>query len=74
MKKTVSSEQQSILEFLLSAFHEIILFLSTPIAAFVDKSVRLSEFLVEKTNIAKYITIFLFILFLIALILYFYRP
>jgi hypothetical protein len=73
MKKTIS-EQQSILEFLTSAFHEIILFLSAPITAFVDKSVRLSEFLVEKTNIAKYITIFLFTLFLIAIILYFYHP
>jgi hypothetical protein len=73
MKKT-AEQQQSILEFLLSAFHEIILFLSAPITAFVDKSVKFSEFLVEKTNIAKYITIFLFTLFLIALILYFYRP
>jgi|GEM_PF-4240014 len=70
MKKT-AEQQQSILEFLSSAFHEIILFLSYPIAVFIDKSVRLSEFLVEETNIAKYITIFLFAIFIIAIILYF---
>jgi hypothetical protein len=74
MKKVASDQQTSIFEFLLSAFHEIVLFLSHPITTFVDKSIKLSEFLVEKTNIAKYITIFLFTLFIIATILYFYRP
>jgi hypothetical protein len=72
MKKTVS--EQSIFEFLLSTFQEIISLLSLPINTFVDRSTKLSEFLVEKTNIAKYITIFLFILFIIALVLYLHRP
>jgi hypothetical protein len=72
MKKTVS--EQSMLEFLVSSFHEIISLLSVPIITFIEKSVKLSEFLVEKTNIAKYITIFLFTLFIIALILYLYHP
>jgi hypothetical protein len=73
MKKTLS-QQQGIFEFLINAFHEIIPLISALIVTFVDKSVKISEFLVEKTKIAKYTTIFLFILFLIAIALYFYRP
>jgi hypothetical protein len=73
MKKTLS-EQQGLFEFLASAFHEIIPLISVLIITLVDKSVKFSEFLIEKTKIAKYITIFLFILFLIAIFLYFYRP
>jgi hypothetical protein len=74
MRKTASEQQQTTLEFLASAFHEIILLLSLSINKFINKSVRLSEFLVEETNIAKYITIFSFTLFIVAVILYLYRP
>lgn len=74
MRKTASEQQQTTLEFLASAFHEIILLLSVSVNKFIDKSVRLSEFLVEETNIAKYITIILFTFFIAAVILYLYHP
>lgn len=72
--KKVASQQQSLLEFLINAFHEIVPLILIPITTLIDKIVKLSEFLIEKTNIAKYTTIFLFVLFLIATTLYFYRP
>lgn len=72
--KKVASQQQSPLEFLTNAFHETVPLILIPITTLIDKIVKLSEFLIEKTNIAKYITIFLFVIFLIATILYFYRP
>jgi hypothetical protein len=74
MRKTASKQQQTTFEFLTSVFHEMMLLLSVPINKFINKSVKLSEFLVEETSIAKYITIILFILFIIASILYFYHP
>jgi hypothetical protein len=73
MKKT-ASQYQTLSEFLINAFHEIVPLILTPITTLIDKTVKLSEFLIEKTNIAKYIIATLFILFLIAIALYLYRP
>lgn len=73
MKKT-ASQYQTLSEFLINAFHEIVPLILTPITTLINKTVKLSEFLIEKTNIAKYIIATLFILFLIAIALYLYRP